>query len=210
MIDLHIHLHPLQAAEALHFAKAAGYRAAGLLTHSLEELAALRRTVHELGLYIDMGALLGVELAYIPPALLPQAVEKARAAGADYVVVHGENLGSAVPEGTNFAAIAARADILAHPGLIDPECAAYAAENQVALALSTNPHYALANAHIAALAKAHASPLICGGTVHEREHCISPAQRKLVLKGANIDETLQRQMQNSAHALYLAFAAQKK
>ncbi|MFW6448901.1 MAG: histidinol phosphate phosphatase domain-containing protein, partial [Halobacteriota archaeon] len=59
----------------------------------------------------------GVELTHLPPAMIPEVAERAKAAGADLVLVHGETIAEPVVEGTNRAAIEAEAvDLLAHPG----------------------------------------------------------------------------------------------
>ena len=140
MIDLHIHIcassapqsFGLPAGEALRFAVLNGYRGVGLILRSGELshplLAPLFEDINSLSLHGNIEAILGIELVHIPPALLPLAVDNARQAGAGLVLVHGESLMECVEEGTNFAAIEAGADILAHPGLIDEQAAAYAAE----------------------------------------------------------------------------------
>ena len=89
----------------------------------------------------DIEAFAGVELVHVPPALLPDAVEQARAQGAALVLAHGESiprqLVDVVETGTNLAAIRAGVDILAHPGLITPEDAGLATEKGVLLELNT-------------------------------------------------------------------------
>lgn len=161
MMDFHVMLTPdgggsWDAAAVLHYASLAGLRFVGLALPSdgsnFSGLTALASQVRRLSLYANVEACVGVELRHIPPALLPFMVREAREAGAEFVLVHGETIGDQVEPGTNFAAIEAGADILAHPGLIDEKAAAFAAERGVALEFTSCPKHALANAHVASMA----------------------------------------------------------
>lgn len=166
MIDFHIHVTPfstgdahsgLLPTEALRLARCAGFRAVGLILRadaaSLPLLfPPLLQLLRNCSLYAGVEAFAGVELVHIPPALLPDAVAEARNMGAALVLAHGESLArnpaEAVETGTNLAAISAGVDILAHPGLITPQDAAFAAEKGIHLELSLAPWHCLANAHI--------------------------------------------------------------
>lgn len=166
MIDFHIHVTPfstggmhggLLPTEALRLSRCAGFRAVGLVVRadasSLPLLfPPLLKLLRNCSLYAGVEAFAGVELVHIPPALMPDAVAEARNMGAALVLAHGEsttrNPAEAVETGTNLAAIAAGVDILAHPGLITPQDAAFAAEKGVYLELSLAPWHCLANAHI--------------------------------------------------------------
>ena len=70
-------------------------------------------------------ALPGIELTHIPPETFGDLTERARSLGAAIVVAHGETLVEPVHPGTNRAAIEAKVDILAHPGLITKEEASH-------------------------------------------------------------------------------------
>ena len=119
MIDLHVHIAVssiprtpgLPVGEALRFAALNGYRAVGLILRSSEldmpPLMPLAKDIKRLSLHANIEAVLGVELVHIPPALLPEAVDNVREAGAGLVLAHGETLLEKVEEGTNFAAIMA-------------------------------------------------------------------------------------------------------
>ncbi|MEG1610443.1 MAG: histidinol phosphate phosphatase domain-containing protein [Bilophila sp.] len=178
MIDFHIHVTPfdtggaqggLLPTEALRLARCAGFRAVGLIVRadasSLSFLfPALLLLVRNCSLYAGVEAFAGVELVHVPPALLPDAVAEARSMGAKLVLAHGEtivrNPATTVETGTNLAAIAAGVDILAHPGLITPQDAAFAAEKGVRLELSLAPWHCLANAHIVRAATLANAPLL--------------------------------------------------
>ena len=196
MVDFHIVLTPgengngLNAASALHYAALAGLRFVGLVLRSggenFSEVASLVAQVRRLGLYADVEARTGVELCHVPPALLPSAVQEARAAGAEIVLVHGETLADQVEAGTNFAAVEAGADILAHPGLVDAETAAFAAERGVALELTSCPRHALTNAHTASMALSSGCPLVRGSAATCASELTTRTLWPLVIKGTDV------------------------
>lgn len=194
MIDVHVHISPdglaqgLLPAEALRLAALRGLRAVGLVVRSDGStklpLRRLSTRVRDLGLYLNMEACVGVELVHVPPALLPGAVADARKAGAELVLVHGESPADTVAEGTNVAAVEAGADILAHPGLIDDQTAAYAAEKGVALELSACPRHCLTNAHVADMARRHGCLLAPGGNARTPEEFLRLPSWDTVCRGA--------------------------
>jgi len=93
--------------------------------------------------------LVGVELTHVRPSQIGMLTEKARAAGADLVVVHGETITEPVEEGTNAAACEAGVDILAHPGLISDEDVKKGVANGVYFELSTRKGHSITNGHVA-------------------------------------------------------------
>ena len=198
MTDFHIMIQPEGAgfgiASALRYASLAGIRFAGLVKASdgsdFSQLAQMAAQVRRLGLYANVEAWAGVELRHIPPALLPEAVREAREAGAALVLVHGESIMDQVEQGTNFAAIEAGADIVANPGLIDAEAAAFAAEKGVALEFTSCPRHALANAHTAAVALKYGVPLVRGSRASRAEELTTRAFWPMIIKGADATSVL--------------------
>ena len=196
MTDFHIILSPaeaeggLNAASALHYAALAGLRFAALVLpgdgSDFSRLAALAETVRTYSLYANVEARTGVELRHVPPPLLPSAVREARRAGAELVLVHGETLADQVAEGTNFAAIEAGADIIAHPGLIDAKTAAFAAEKGVALEFTSCPKHALTNAHTAAMALRFGCPLVRGSAARKARDITTRTFWPRVIQGADV------------------------
>ena len=198
MIDLHVHIAVssiprtpgLPVGEALRFAALNGYRAVGLILRSSEldmpPLMPLAKDIKRLSLHANIEAVLGVELVHIPPALLPEAVDNAREAGAGLVLAHGETLLENVEEGTNFAAIMAGVDILAHPGLIDEQAAVCAAERGVALELSCAPRHAFANAHIIRMAEQFGCVLVPGSSAAAHGEILPPRLRDRLYRGAGL------------------------
>jgi histidinol phosphatase-like PHP family hydrolase len=195
MTDFHIQIaetpsaNTMDAASAIHYASLAGLRCAGLILPSdgsrFAMLERLSKQVRRLSLYANLEAWLGVELRHIPPALLPTAVREARDAGAQLVLVHGETLADQAEPGTNFAAVDAGADILAHPGLLDKEVAVFAAEKGVALEFTSCPRHGLTNAHTAAMAQKHGCLLVCGSAARCPEELTSRTRWESIILGAD-------------------------
>ncbi|HZD55006.1 MAG TPA: histidinol phosphate phosphatase domain-containing protein, partial [Candidatus Aquicultoraceae bacterium] len=127
MIDLHMHSTfsdgDLIPSEVVSRALHAGYTHLAITDHvdpsNLEHV--VERIVHVCdALRGKVGAEVhpGVEITHVPPPLIAPLASLARKKGAKVVLVHGETVVEPVPRGTNLAAIRARVDILAHPGLL--------------------------------------------------------------------------------------------
>lgn len=131
----------------------------------------------------------GVELTHVPPAKIAALAEKAKKLGAELVVVHGETLVEPVEEGTNHAAVTSEhVDLLAHPGLLSPEDAALAAENSVALELSTRTGHCLANGHVAGLARTAGALLLVNTDAHGPGDFVDQEQAYRVALGSGLSE----------------------
>ena len=195
MIDLHVHTcfsdSSMTPAPAVRFARLAGYRAVALTDHAdgsnmdliLRQVLPMAR---QYGLYAGIEVFAGVELTHVPPALIPDAIKEARALGAQLVVVHGQSLADVGETGTNLAAIEGGADVLAHPGLLTAEDAAYAAERGVLLEITTRPSHALSNGHVAITARAAGARLVINNDAHRKEDFVSAEKRRAVALGAGL------------------------
>ena len=123
----------LSPVELIRRAHVNGYTAIAVTDHAgagnLEQLLeALRRECELVNRHWPILALPGVELTHIPAASVSALARQARAAGAAIVSVHGETVVEPVEPGTNRAAVDCEdVDVLAHPGLLDPQDAARAA-----------------------------------------------------------------------------------
>jgi putative hydrolase len=104
------------------------------------------------------------------------------------VVVHGETVVEPVPAGTNRAAIEARVDVLAHPGLLTPEDAELAARNGVLLELSARGGHCLGNGRVAALARRAGAGLVVNSDAHASRDLIDEGMARKVGLGAGLDE----------------------
>lgn len=197
MFDFRVHTTlsdgTMPPAVAIRHARLAGYRAMALTDHAdhanmdfiLRQVLPLAR---KYSLYAGIEVFAGVELTHVPAALIPDAVREARALGAQLVLVHGESISDAVEPGTNLAAIEGGADILAHPGLITAEDAAYAAERDVLLEITTRPAHGLANGHVALMARKHGvACVICNGA-HQSDDFVKPERRLAVARGAGMTD----------------------
>ncbi|MFI3272839.1 MAG: histidinol phosphate phosphatase domain-containing protein [Pseudomonadota bacterium] len=211
MFDFHVHTclsdSKMTPSTAIRGAKLAGYRGIALTDHADHATMAaiipqVLRIIRSYSLHAGIEVFAGVELTHVPPALIPDAIAEARALGAQLVLVHGEAIGDFVEQGTNLAAIEGRADILAHPGLITDQDAAYAAERKILLEITTRPRNALANGHVAATARRHSAPCIINNDAHTHTEFVSPEIRRAVALGAACTPAEYAQMEANSRALY--------
>ncbi len=128
----------------------------------------------------------GVELTHVPPNLIPSLVDRARGLGAAIVVVHGETIVEPVPPRTNRAAIEAKVDILAHPGLLSEEEAQLAAANGVFLEISGRPGHAFANGHVANVASRVGAQLILNSDFHSPHDLLTRELAEKIADGAGL------------------------
>ncbi len=136
----------------------------------------------------DIIALPGVELTHVPPQAIAEAARQARAAGAMVVVVHGETVAEPVANGTNLATLqSGEVDILAHPGLITLEEAHLAAQHGIFLELSGKPEHAVANGHVAQMAKQTGARLLVNSDNHGLAF-LTPERVRDIALGAGLSE----------------------
>lgn len=128
----------------------------------------------------------GCEITHVPPRLIGGLVERARDLGAAIVLVHGETISEPVMPGTNRAAIEAGADVLAHPGLIQPGEVKMAAAGGVRLEISGRKGHCLTNGHVARLAVEQGATLSFGSDGHSAGDYPSPGQARSICRGAGL------------------------
>ncbi|QJT10661.1 histidinol phosphate phosphatase domain-containing protein [Oceanidesulfovibrio marinus] len=215
MIDCNIHTTVsdgrLVPAEAAARARAAGCRAVILLDHAdtatLEHTVEVLRKSAEDSIYTDVDVFVGVELTFVPPALLSGAVARARELGAQLVAVHGESILAPVAQGTNLAAIESGADLLAHPGILSHEEAALAAERGVHLEISLRAGHCLANGLVASLAREHGVKLLINSGAHEAPDFLPANVRRAAALGAGLSKDEYDATQANARALIMQMLA---
>jgi len=207
MIDLHTHTifsdGELIPAELVRRAEVAGYKALCMTDHADESnltfiVENVLRFVKKHGFFYDINVMAGVELTHIPPALISEMVEKARSAGAQLVVMHGETPVEPVAPGTNLAAIEAGVDVLAHPGMITKEEVQLAAEKGVALEISTRGGHSYTNGHVAALARQYGAKLVVNNDAHAPRDLVDQDLRKTIALGAGLTIEEYRQTESNA------------
>ena len=197
MIDLHSHTllsdGELLLSELVRRAEDVGYRVINISDHADRSnldflIPRVVRACEELSRLTSVKVIAGVEITHCPPAQIAPLVEEARTLGAQLVTVHGETISEPVAAGTNRAAIDARVDILAHPGLITEENVALAVKQGVHLEISARKGHCLANGHVATLARAAGAALVFGTDCHAPEDLVTAAQAGRVLHGAGLDD----------------------
>ena len=220
MIDLHTHSlfsdGVLVPSELVRRAVMKGYETIAITDHADSSnldfaIPRVAAACTELSRRWKITALPGIELTHIPPETFAELTERARALGAVIVVAHGETLVEPVHPGTNRAAIEARVDILAHPGLITREEAALAAKNGVCLEITSRKGHSLSNGHVARIAAEVGAKLVIDTDTHEPGDLIDDAFAREVLAGAGLSvEGIAEVLKNSRELAGKAMAAAKK
>lgn len=220
MIDLHTHSlfsdGVLVPSELVRRAIMKGYEAIAITDHADASnldftIPRVRATCKELNRRWKITALPGIELTHIPPETFADLTERARSLGAAIVVAHGETLVEPVHPGTNRAAIEARVDILAHPGLISKAEAELAAKNNVYLEITSRKGHSLSNGHVAKIAVEAGAKLVIDTDTHEPGDLITDEQAQDILLGAGLSkERIGEIFGNSKELVSRAITAQKK
>lgn len=197
MIDLHTHSMlsdgALLPAELARRAYVKGYRVLGISDHvdySNVELVVPRlvEACESWTNWDGIEVVPGAEVTHVPPKGIARLVERARKLGARFVIVHGETLAEPVAPGTNRAGIEAKADILAHPGLISEEDAELAARLGVLLEITAKPGHCLTNGHVAKVARKVGARLSFGTDSHLPGDLRSREEAEGVLLGAGLSK----------------------
>jgi histidinol phosphatase-like PHP family hydrolase len=193
--DFHVHtIHSdgeLGPAELSRRAFVKGYELLGFSDHvdqsNLEAaLAAALKASRSLSGAIGPVILAGAELTHVPPRQIADLVKGARQLGADYVVVHGESAVEPVAPDTNLAAVEARADILAHPGIIAASLASLAARKGTALEITSRRGHCLGNGLVAVLAREAGASLILSSDAHSPSDLLTPELQMATALGAGL------------------------
>lgn len=210
MIDFHMHSSfsdgELIPAELVRRAQAKGYRAMAITDHGdqsnidliIPRLCEVCRIIYEM---TGFPAFPGIELTHVPPDTIKDLAQKARALGAKVVLVHGETIVEPVPPGTNWAAIEASVDILAHPGLISHREAELAAEKGVYLEITTRKGHSLTNGHVLKMARRAKASLVINTDSHGPDDLTKKEMATLIAAGAGMEEEEIRELFNNSEAL---------
>jgi histidinol phosphatase-like PHP family hydrolase len=207
MIDLHTHSlfsdGDLLPAELVRRAEVIGYRAIAITDHADSSnldwmIPRLIQVSQDLNAHGKVRVIPGVELTHLPPALIVPLASRARALGAQLVLVHGETIVEPVAPGTNHQAIEAGVDILAHPGLISEEDVVLAREKGVFLEITSRQGHSLSNGHVARLAQRAGAALVLNTDSHGPGDLISREKALKVVLGAGLNlEDFDRMLENS-------------
>lgn len=195
MIDLHTHSlfsdGVLVPSELVRRAVMKGYEVIAITDHADASnldfaIPRVAAACKEINRRWKITALPGIELTHIPLESFAELTKQARSLGAVIVVAHGETLVEPVHPGTNRAAIEAKVDILAHPGMITAEEAVLAARNNVYLEITARKGHSLSNGHVALTAAASRAKMVIDTDAHEPGDLISDEFAKQVLLGAGL------------------------
>ncbi|MFH1368874.1 MAG: histidinol phosphate phosphatase domain-containing protein [Elusimicrobiota bacterium] len=198
MIDLHTHsLYSdgvLLPSELVYRAKVKGYSAIAITDHGDFSnfdfiIPRIKRITGELSKNYGLKALPGIEITYVPPALIRKAVKACRKLGAKIIVIHGETPAENVPPGTNRAAILSGADILAHPGYIKESDAKLAKQKNVCLEITTRRGHDKGNRHVAKLALKTGAKLVLNTDTHTPENLMTPEIIRSTIKMSGLRMT---------------------
>lgn len=177
--------------ETIRRARVLGYKAVAITDHlgaedprpMLDRLKAECRMGSE---GFGVQALFGVEITHVPPRFIPAVAVRARKAGAQVIVVHGETLAEPVARGTNRAAVGSDIDILAHPGLITPREARAAAAKGIFLEITSRPDHAFTNGHVVAAGREAGASFLINSDSHAPRDMIGEDIAVLVGQGAGL------------------------
>lgn len=207
MIDLHTHSlfsdGELLPSELVRRLEAMGYSCVAITDHvdssNLDFVTPrLVKVARDLNQRQSVTVIPGVEITHVPPELIGSLVKEARELGAEIVLVHGETIVEPLPEGTNKAAILSGVDILAHPGLIDPEDVKLAAERGVYLEISARQGHSLTNGHVARWAKEFGARLVLNSDAHSIHDLMTRQFAQEVAHGSGLeDKALEEMLANS-------------
>lgn len=161
---------------------AAGYKAIAITDHAdysnieLIVKAALVFSRQWAKCKMPIQVLAGIELTHLPPEQFAPLAKYARIEGIKVIIGHGETPVEPVAKGTNRAALEADIDILAHPGLITSEDAAFAAKKGVFLEITSRSGHCGTNAHVVIAGMKAGANLILNNDSHSPEDIITPEQ----------------------------------
>ncbi|MDR3330733.1 MAG: histidinol phosphate phosphatase domain-containing protein [Endomicrobium sp.] len=182
MIDLHTHTFfsdgVLGPSELVYRAKFRGYTVIAVTDHvdySNMELVIpqMIKVAKILTTSYDILVLPGAELTYIPPKLINTVAKECRNLGARIIVVHGESVVETVPPETNYYAVNAKIDILAHPGHLSENEANIAAKNDVKIEITTRNGHNITNKEVALIAIKKNAKLVLNTDTHMPENLLT-------------------------------------
>ena len=210
MIDLHMHSTfsdgELIPSEVVSRALFAGYTHLAITDHvdpsNVENV--VERMVHvcsQLRGKVRAQVYPGVEITHVPPRLIAPLAAIARKRGAKVILMHGETIVEPVPKGTNLAAIRAKVNILAHPGLLSEEEATLARKNGVLLEITARKGHSLTNGHVARMAMKTGARLVYNTDSHSPGD-FTPWEAALqIIRGSGLTEKDAARMQANAREL---------
>ncbi len=210
MIDLHIHSFfsdgELVPSEIVRRMEVLGYEAIAITDHAdssnlefiLPRIIEVSKRLNEAQ---PVKVIPGIELTHVPPSQIGKLASEARSLGAALVVVHGETVVEPVSPGTNLAAIEAKVDILAHPGLISLDEARLARKNDVFLEISGRSGHSFTNGHVIRMAEESGAKVLLNSDAHAPHDFLSRDLAQAIAMGAGGGENALDEMLANARSL---------
>ncbi len=205
MYDLHTHTilsdGEMLPVELIRRMAVLGYSTVAITDHvdasnAMEVIGKLRQVKKSAKLY-GVTLLCGIEITHVPPEEIAQLARRAKAAGADIVIVHGETPVEPVAPLTNHAACSCRdVDVLAHPGILSGKDAALAANHGIALEITSRSGHNRANGHIVKIARQAGCRLVVNSDAHAPHDLLDKHAKMLVAQGAGLSERESRDVLN--------------
>ncbi|MHB1293612.1 MAG: histidinol phosphate phosphatase domain-containing protein [Anaerolineae bacterium] len=151
-------------------------------------ITSLQRVLYEQPEDFGTRLLVGVELTHVGPDSICRLATKAKALGAEWVVVHGETPVEPVAPGTNRAAVECEAvDLLAHPGFLTLEEAKLAAARGCLVEITARKGHSLTNGHVTRMCTQAGALMVVDTDSHEPDDFISLSFAQRVAAGAGLD-----------------------
>ncbi|MDY6845478.1 MAG: histidinol phosphate phosphatase domain-containing protein [Thermodesulfobacteriota bacterium] len=197
MIDLHTHTifsdGELGPSELVMRGIVKGYQAIAITDHGDASnldliLPRMVKVSKELEKYWGIKVIPGIELTHVPPKSIKKLTVEARNLGARIVIVHGETIVEPVPENTNYEAVNASIDVLAHPGLIGEAIAEIARDRGIMLEISARKGHSFTNGHVVNIAKRVGASLIINSDAHSPNDLLNEDLAKKIACGAGLTE----------------------
>lgn len=196
-IDLHTHTifsdGALLPSELLRRAQVLGHRAIAITDHAdasnIEALvSSLRRVALSQAKDFETTLIVGVELTHVAPHSIAPLARRARRAGAEIVLVHGETIVEPVAAGTNRAAVECLdVDVLAHPGFLSVEEACLAAERGMCIEITARKGHSLTNGHVVRVCTEAGALMVLNTDTHTPDNLADLAFAQAVARGAGLD-----------------------
>ena len=210
MIDLHTHSFMSDGeyapCELIRRAENAGYEIMALTDHV--DLFNVDHVVSQIAQACDImkddsgiKVIAGAEVTHVPPQHIELVVNRARQAGAQLVVVHGETVVEPVKNGTNLAALKCDIDILAHPGLITEEEVRLAKERNIYLEITGRKGHSLTNSHVAMLCDKIGAKMVLNTDAHNGDDLFTERRWLDIALGAGIPEDRIDEIRNNSKLL---------
>jgi histidinol phosphatase-like PHP family hydrolase len=195
-IDLHMHtLHiggellPLELAR-----RAVILRHEAIAVTDHVDPSNLERTIREnkrafpMAADMDLEMLVGVELTHIPANRIDDMVSKAKKAGAEIIVVHGETISSQWRGAPTGPRSTIRTSIYWPSRFLTMEDAQAAADNGVVLEITSRTSHCYTNGHVVRMARKVDAKIVVNSDAHAPQDLITEERAIQVAMGAGLTQ----------------------